>query len=418
MADTARPLVSMRFNRAFVARRGFVLALGVSLVVHALVYLGSPRFVESFTPQAAVVYDASLVPLTPQAVVTSAPTADAPKPAPAAKPVAPRKVSPPRVVVQKPADFAAPEGAIAVAPASEALPEDVGPMLPASDTTNNDLNASPSATAITTTTDANAPEAKQQHTEKVPPPAAEKSAASEPKPDSAANATASAADANKPKRKVPAFAERISIEYKMTSSLANGVANFRWKRTGDEFEIESSIQASGFIVAALAGVIHQQSRGVITDEGLRPNRFSIRRGEGTPETADFERANNSLLLKGRGNPRTVPLNDGMQDMQSFLFQLAYDAPRLSETDGKLDVLVTNARKVYRYQFRKVGEETIDTKFGKVETIHLVADAPNPEDVYEVWLAPAYFYLPVKLKYYLGRFQFEQTATRIGIASGQ
>jgi len=102
-------------------------------------------------------------------------------------------------------------------------------------------------------------------------------------------------------------------------------------------------------------------------------------------------------------------------MQSFLFQLAYDAPRLKESGGRLDVLVTNARKVYRYQFKKVGEEIIETRFGQIDTIHLLSEAENPEDTYEVWLAPSYFYLPVKLKMYVGRFPMEQIATRIGIS---
>ena len=81
-------------------------------------------------------------------------------------------------------------------------------------------------------------------------------------------------------------------------------------------------------------------------------------------------------------------------------------------DARLDVMVTNARKVYRYRFRRAGEETLSTPTGEIATIHLIADAPNPEDVYEVWLAPQYFHLPVKLKFYMGRYPVEQTVTSI------
>ena len=99
-------------------------------------------------------------------------------------------------------------------------------------------------------------------------------------------------------------------------------------------------------------------------------------------------------------------------MQSFLFQLAFDAPALQSSEATLDVMVTNARKVYRHRFRQVGNEVVRTRSGPVETIHLRSEAADPEDVYEVWLAPGNFHLPVKLKFYAGRFPVELIATSI------
>jgi hypothetical protein len=64
----------------------------------------------------------------------------------------------------------------------------------------------------------------------------------------------------------------------------------------------------------------------------------------------------------------------------------------------------------------MGTERLETRFGAVDTVRLLSEAANPEDQYEVWLAPRYFYLPIKLKYYLGRFQVEQLATRIGVSA--
>ena len=99
-------------------------------------------------------------------------------------------------------------------------------------------------------------------------------------------------------------------------------------------------------------------------------------------------------------------------MQSFLFQLAYDAPRLKSVDDRLDVMVTNARKVYRHRFRQMGIETVQTRSGPVQAMHLRSEAADPEDTYEVWLAPGNFYLPVKMKFYAGRFPVELIATSI------
>ncbi len=353
-------------------RRVFVLALALSVFAHAGLYIAMPRFVDEFTPVHTVRFDASLTPIQKSAVGSSRSQATSrQKPRTMSKPVLPAAVASKSEV-----NFAAPENAIAVdaiGPAGDAPP--MGELSPAPAPIEN-LSAAQAEVPL-------------------------------PGPVQAVLST--------PTRVLPVFAERISIEYKLSTAVADGVANFKWTRKGNEYEIDSSTQATGFFISVFAGVIHQQSRGAITDEGLRPTNFSIRRGEGEAEIAEFARTTNSLTFKRHNDVRTVPLSREMQDMQSFLFQLAYDAPRLEETGGKLDVLVTNARKVYRYQFKKIGEATVETRFGQIDTIHLLSEAANPEDAYEVWLAPSYFYLPVKLKMYMGRFPIEQIATRIGIS---
>jgi hypothetical protein len=108
----------------------------------------------------------------------------------------------------------------------------------------------------------------------------------------------------------------------------------------------------------------------------------------------------------------VPMPARIQDMQSFLFQLAYDAPRLKSNSESLEVMVTNARKVYRHRFKQLGMETVQTKSGPVEAIHLLSEATDPEDAYEVWLAPKNYHLPVKIKFFAGRFPIELIATSI------
>lgn len=366
----------------FAGQRALLMAVLLSLLVHAIVYWSPLNMAISYSPAKSVQYDATLVPLSAVAVQPGVATQ---APAPNIRPsLPPRRTRP-----KSQANFAAPENVI-VAAAVESGPETTGDMdLPVS------ASAPPPSSLAETSPAAIA----------TVPPAAE-----------AAEPAAEPAVEPPPVRRAPVFAERIAIEYKIATAISDGVANFRWTRKGTDYEIESSIQATGFLVSAFTGMIYQQSRGVVGADGLRPQRFSIRRGEGEAETAEFQRDTNALAMKRNGETRTVPLARDMQDMQSFLFQLAYDAPQLANTGDKIDVLVTNARKVYRYQFRKMGTERLETRFGAVDTVRLLSEAANPEDQYEVWLAPRYFYLPIKLKYYLGRFQVEQLATRIGVSA--
>jgi hypothetical protein len=394
--NAAAPSSSAMFAKMrWVAERyAIAVALVGSLLVHTVVYWSSSPFVEAFTrfsPKQPIQYDATLTPIETTATFvtkTSVIKAATPEAKPGATRGENRRT---RSTAKSAANFVAPENAIAVAPSSPAA-NSTEPSLPIDDPlTQATGTGTGSALPLPATETAVAPVTEAPIDRKIieVPPAAT--------------------------RLAPAFAERISIEYKLSTAITDGVANFRWTRKGTDYEIESSIQATGFLVSAFAGVIHQQSRGIITDDGLRPQQFSIRRGEGEAETAEFKRDSNSLAMKRNGETRSVPLTRDMQDMQSFLFQLAYDAPQLADTAEKLDVLVTNARKVYRYQFRKMGMERLETRFGPVDTIRLLSEAPNPEDQYEVWLAPSYFYLPIKLKYYLGRFPVEQLATRLGVS---
>lgn len=356
-------------------RHGLAVAIFASTFAHAMVYLATPKYAEQFTPVKVVRYDAALTPIEK----TATPVPKVPAATVAKKSVVPTPIARPVFTPTSAANFFAPENAIAVVAVNNA--DLLSPLL-------DNLPAIEVAEKMAVPVD---------HASSTPPVGASAKATSKPT--------------------APAFAERISIDYKLTSSIADGIATFNWTRKGDAYEIESSTQATGFLLAALAGVLHQQSRGTITDNGLRPTSYMIRRGDGEAETAEFNRGSSSLTLKRRDNTRTVPLGRDMQDMQSFLFQLAYDAPKIT-TNDKLDVLVTNARKVYRYQFKKMGDEIVETGFGPVDTIRLLSDAPNPQDAYEVWLAPQYSYLPVKIKMFLGRFQFEQLATRIGVAGGR
>ena len=212
---------------------------------------------------------------------------------------------------------------------------------------------------------------------------------------------------------LPVLPSRIAITYKMTSSISDGVADYVWTRDGDHFEIDSSMQATGFIVGNFVGVLHQVSRGVLAPTGLQPSSFLIRRGDGAPDTADFLRASSELRLTRAGEARVLPLPPLLQDTQSFLFQLAYDAPKLKRSEDRLEVLVTNGRKVYRHRFKQAGTGTVQALGGPLPAMHLRSEASDPEDVYEVWLALDNHYLPVKIRFYAGRFPVELIATSIG-----
>lgn len=211
----------------------------------------------------------------------------------------------------------------------------------------------------------------------------------------------------------------IDIRYKVTSSVVDAIARYQFSRDkNNKYEIESSIEATGFFATIFEGRMQQTSRGSISEQGLLAEFYSIRRGSGAAETATFDYASNNIVFNRRKGVVIENLPHRVQDMQSFLFQMGFDAPNVSQnpnSDGAdLDVVATNARKIYRYKFKFIAKETLDLPFGKVETIHLKSNADDPTDVYEVWLATAYNHIPVKVKFYAGKFPLEQIAQSVTV----
>ncbi len=364
-------------------------ALGMSLVVHVLATIGTPIWFDGWHQAEPVRFDAVLTPMATaelnDAAVSAKPLSTPVTPPRIARKRAPRPPSTPK----SDANFAAPENAIAV---DRATVGDTGATVASGADTGSKVA---DANADTPTSAAQAPIAADASLV-----VAEKLASSDlPDP----------MPATTPPVELPS---RVSIAYKATTSIADGVAHYTWKRDGDKYSFESTIAASGFFVSMFAGTITQLSTGTVTAAGLFPDEFTIRRGEKPPETAEFLRATKEIKLTRDGQSRQLPLSPNLQDTQSFLFQLAIESVKLKMADDRLTILVTNARGVNRYTFKKVGEATIETRLGPVETVHLMRETTEPRDGYEVWLSPKHHYLPVKLKFFVDRFPAELIATNI------
>ena len=370
------------------ANRALLAMLAMSLLLHALATVGTPVWLHTGQERTASQFDAVLTPI-PVADPVENPLKLKPLPLqPAPNFVArnaPRKSSAPR----SEATFAAPENAIAVERPSPTVEGD-----PTSAVIETDAAAAKvSDQAKSGLADAGvAPQSPPDIVEK-PLPIRQPFQAPDP---------ATAVE----------LPSRVSIAYSATSSIADGVARYTWTRDAEKYTFESTIQASGFFAEMFAGTLTQQSIGTVTTAGIAPTLFSIRRGDRAPETAEFQRATNEVKLSRGGESRQVAMPANLQDTQSFLFQLAIEAPKLKSPEDRVTIFVTNGRGINRYTFKKVGESPVVTRFGVVETVHLAREISDPSDGYEVWVSPKHNYLPIKLKFFMGRFPAELIATTI------
>lgn len=193
---------------------------------------------------------------------------------------------------------------------------------------------------------------------------------------------------------LPAKAEIRYDLYKGSQGLKVGQVIHQWERRGDSYAITSVAQATGIFTLFKSGRYVQTSQGKITAQGLQPSLFWIQRGQAvdTTESARFDWEAHTLTYGSYQDARTVPLPTGAQDLLSFAYQFAFAAP----LQGDLHLYITNGRKLDSYDYRVVGQETVQTPMGPLQALHLTKIHAPGEDGTDIWLGMDYDYLPVKV----------------------
>jgi uncharacterized protein DUF3108 len=350
-------------------------ALVASAALHGAVLKGMPDRIPALEPAEGIAYSATL---DPAAIAVEA--APAPAPAPSARPHSAR-----------------PRGPAKSRRIAPPLPE-LAPLEP--------LAPEVVAEAMT-----DAPRLLDPVVE--PPPAPVE--ALPPKPEVVAMAAPAAPVPEKPPQVFPtdALPDNLSISYVLTSAFADGRADYEWTREGDSYRIHGEAQAEGFFTLFLEGRIVQETRGTVTPQGLRPERFVEKRPGAGEEGLEFDWAQHQVTFESGDRKKTSPFAGSTVDWLSMIFQLAHVPPR--PQGDTLEMAVFTQRKMYAFKLKVLGVEDIDIPLGRVPALHLRhADEKNPNEVVDVWLGVEQHYLPVKMRYPVAknRLTVEQSATRV------
>ena len=355
----------MRRPRPFFSRyRILSLAVLVSAALHAAVFIGVPGGAGSKPESAPILFSATL-----EAGALSVDEA----PAPAARP---------RPVAKKPRPKKAPEPPrademVAMAPEPPAVAEEAAPPEPVAAAEPPAVVEKPEVVALA------APEAAPRVPDPLP-----------------------------PERFQPgALPDNIKVTYALTSNFADGRAVYEWEREGDKYVISGEAEAVGFFTLFLEGRILQETRGTITEQGLRPERFVETKPGSPPEGLEFDWGGHKVTFDKGGDKRIDDLKGNTVDWLSMIFQLAAKPPK---GPGAFDMSVFTQRRMYQFRLRVVGEEEIELPIGKVKTLHLRHVNEEKDERVDVWLGVDHHYMPVKMRYPVARnrVMVEQTATRI------
>ena len=199
-----------------------------------------------------------------------------------------------------------------------------------------------------------------------------------------------------PPEAVPAPPKRVEMGY-LIQRGSNGGSVGKVKRTfklegEDRYVLDSVAEATGLVSLFYSGKYEEHSDGAITSRGLQPHNYRLKRGSGKAQTATFDWALRSVALDSGSNHAVVQVTDGAQDMLSFLYQFMF-VPPLEE----MLITIANGKKLKTYAYGFEGEETIETRLGKMRVWHIAKLNADSDDKMEFWLAADYRYLPVRIR---------------------
>lgn len=230
-------------------------------------------------------------------------------------------------------------------------------------------------------------------------------AASQPTAPASAPGTVAASPAA-PAGSAPAFAWPGStrLSYVLTGNYRgeiHGSAQVEWVRVGSRYQVHLDVYIG--MPAAPLMKRNLTSEGVLTPEGLQPERFDqltkVAFRDAQRQSMRFE-PEGIVLADGRRRDRLA----GVQDTASQFVQLSYlftTKPELLRAGGMVEFPLALPKNVDRYVYDILEQEPVYTPFGAVEAFHLkprrVARRGNSDLVVEAWYAPTLAYLPVRIK---------------------
>ena len=313
-------------------------ALALSLVLHGIAIVGTPRFGGiGFEPVAEPPLEVELI-------------APLPPPQPA-----PQRVAPPQITPSRP-----PAPAVKKKPQpSRAQPAETVAQRRSPTTQPAVTDASPATTAAASA-------------------AAPSTATPSPATETAAYPLASAQLV-------------FDLYYGESQTLVGEVVQ-RFELDENRYVASSTAEAVGFVGLFLGGRYTQRSEGRIDSHGMVPERYTVLdRGEREPERAVFDWATGTLRFERKGRVREAPLQAGAQDPLSAVHQLHFLRP----LEPGLLMDVATARKVERMLFMNMGYVEVETALGPIVAAHVKRQDLDGE-LTEVWLDPARYFLPVRV----------------------
>ena len=175
---------------------------------------------------------------------------------------------------------------------------------------------------------------------------------------------------------------------------AVGKASITYNLTdGSHYQLKWLTEGRG-LAALIFPDLLQTSEGVLVKTGLQPSKYVYQFGNKADKTrtANFDWPNKIATLETAKGTQTVDLDEGTQDLLSFMYQFMYIAPLQT-----MQIPIATGKKLAIYDYSFEGEVNITSALGELKTMHIVHNGGDSDEKTELWLAIDYQYVPVKIR---------------------
>ena len=173
--------------------------------------------------------------------------------------------------------------------------------------------------------------------------------------------------------------------------LQGVMGELTWSQDGHAYDARLTLR---FLFKTLRT---QHSSGAIGPTGIEPTRFSDTRK--TEVASHFVRDQGQIVFSSNAPP--VALMSGAQDRLSVMLQLGAllaGDPARYQANGAIAVQTVGPRDADIWIFKIGEEEKLDLPTGELIARKLARNPRVPfDDTVELWLAPSFGYLPVRIR---------------------
>lgn len=188
--------------------------------------------------------------------------------------------------------------------------------------------------------------------------------------------------------------KHIEIEFVVDYDGASAVERQNYQVSDDgHYVLSSTVKAKGLSSLVLSD-LNQKSTGRVTAQGLQPETFTYQYGKNSKKAqkASFDWTGKTLVMEVGDIKQSVALEDGTQDLLSFLYQFMFTPPL-----NQIQLIVTNGKQLKTYHYLFEGEEEIKTNLGTLQALHISKSSGKGDEKTEIWLAENYHFLPVRIR---------------------
>jgi len=201
-----------------------------------------------------------------------------------------------------------------------------------------------------------------------------------------------------------ATAGTVEPGYASSVELKPYTASYKTRRFGMDIKMQRTLsrEGEGYVLEeqakALMQKIRQRSQFSVEDGTLVPEHFSYKLSGVVKRRREVQFPGDDQPVKSlyKGEWYEFPRQDNMYDRLSQQARLRLALLSGQQPEQGFELTVVDGKKAKVHQLDYLGQETLSTPIGEVETLHFIRR--KGEDSTEFWLAPCWDYLIVRTRH--------------------